>query len=56
MDKAGTGMGHEEQMQRLHGYLRAAGREPGSFGIEAWIRSTAALPTLRNGYSWDGCS
>jgi probable F420-dependent oxidoreductase len=34
----------EAQMQRLHGYLRAAGREPGSFGIEAWIRSSSGTP------------
>lgn len=29
----------EDQLQRLHGYLDAAGRTPDTFGIEAWIRS-----------------
>ena len=34
----------EAQLQRLHGYLRAAGREPQAFGIEAWIRSSSGTP------------
>lgn len=29
----------EQQLARLHGYLRDEGRDPGAFGIEAWIRS-----------------
>lgn len=32
------------QLERLHGYLRAAGRDPGTFGIEAWIRSSIGEP------------
>ena len=32
------------QLERLHGYLRAAGRDPGGFGIEAWIRSNSGGP------------
>lgn len=34
----------ESQLERLHGYLRAAGRDPGTFGIEAWIRSSIGEP------------
>ena len=34
----------EAQMQRLHGYLREAGRDPETFGIEAWIRSSSGTP------------
>jgi probable F420-dependent oxidoreductase len=34
----------ERRLQRLHGYLRAAGRDPGSFGIEAWVRSSIGGP------------
>jgi probable F420-dependent oxidoreductase len=32
------------QLARLHDYLRAAGRDPGAFGIEAWIRSSIGGP------------
>ncbi|MSO77844.1 MAG: LLM class F420-dependent oxidoreductase [Alphaproteobacteria bacterium] len=28
-----------EQLATLHGYLRAEGRDPRAFGVEAWIRS-----------------
>ncbi len=34
----------EGQLQRLNGYLRAAGRDPNEFGIEAWIRSSIGTP------------
>ncbi len=34
----------ESQLERLHGYLRDAGRDPGTFGIEAWIRSSIGEP------------
>jgi probable F420-dependent oxidoreductase len=34
----------ERQLERLHGYLRAGGRDPGAFGIEAWIRSGIGGP------------
>lgn len=34
----------EGQLQRLNGYLRAAGRDPNEFGIEAWIRSSIGAP------------
>jgi probable F420-dependent oxidoreductase len=34
----------ESQLQRLHGYLRAEGRDPSTFGIEAWIRSSSGTP------------
>jgi probable F420-dependent oxidoreductase len=32
------------QLARLRDYLRAAGRDPGAFGIEAWIRSSIGSP------------
>lgn len=32
------------QLERLHDYLRAAGREPQRFGIEAWVRSGIGGP------------
>ena len=32
------------QLQRLHGYLHAAGRDPAAFGLEAWIRSGIGGP------------
>jgi hypothetical protein len=34
----------EGQLEKLRGYLRAAGREPQQFGIEAWIRSGIGGP------------
>ena len=30
----------EGQLERLRAYLRDAGRDPGQFGIEAWVRSS----------------
>jgi len=40
------------QLETLRGYLRAAGRDPATFGIEAWIRSgdsTVKPETWRDG-------
>jgi probable F420-dependent oxidoreductase len=34
----------ETQLHSLHGYLCAQGRDPGMFGIEAWIRSSIGTP------------
>jgi probable F420-dependent oxidoreductase len=34
----------ESQLERLRGYLRAADRDPSTFGIEAWIRSSLGEP------------
>ena len=34
----------EGQLARLHGYLHAEGRDPSTFGIEAWIRSSIGGP------------
>jgi probable F420-dependent oxidoreductase len=34
----------EEQLARLHGYLRDQGRDPSAFGLEAWIRSGIGGP------------
>ena len=34
----------EARLETMRGYLRAAGREPGAFGIEAWIRSGEVKP------------
>lgn len=34
----------EARLERLHGYLRAAGRDPAAFGLEAWIRSSSGAP------------
>lgn len=34
----------QEKLARLHGYLRAEGRDPSGFGIEAWIRSNTGGP------------
>ena len=34
----------EAQLERLHAYLRAAGRDPAAFGLEAWIRSSSGAP------------
>ena len=34
----------ESQIERLHNYLRAEGRKPEDFGIEAWIRSSIGGP------------
>lgn len=34
----------EGQLARLHGYLRAEGRDPGAFGLEAWVRSSIGGP------------
>jgi probable F420-dependent oxidoreductase len=31
----------KDQLERLHGYLRSAGRDVRTFGIEAWIRSSS---------------
>jgi len=31
-------------LARLRGYLRTAGRDPGAFGVEAWIRSSIGGP------------
>ena len=49
MDRGGFPLGNpdektEGQLERLRGYLRAAGREPEAFGIEAWIRSSIGGP------------
>ena len=32
------------QLERLHNYLRAQGRDPQAFGIEAWVRSSIGSP------------
>ena len=32
------------QLERLHDYLRARGRDPQAFGIEAWVRSSIGGP------------
>lgn len=32
------------QLERLHDYLRARGRDPQTFGIEAWVRSSIGNP------------
>jgi alkanesulfonate monooxygenase SsuD/methylene tetrahydromethanopterin reductase-like flavin-dependent oxidoreductase (luciferase family) len=32
------------QLERLHDYLRARGRDPQAFGIEAWVRSSIGNP------------
>jgi alkanesulfonate monooxygenase SsuD/methylene tetrahydromethanopterin reductase-like flavin-dependent oxidoreductase (luciferase family) len=34
----------EDQLARLRGYLEAEGRDPGAFGIEAWVRSGSGGP------------
>ncbi|MGE3535996.1 MAG: LLM class F420-dependent oxidoreductase [Candidatus Tectimicrobiota bacterium] len=34
----------QSRLERLHGYLHAAGRTPEGFGIEAWIRSNSGTP------------
>jgi probable F420-dependent oxidoreductase len=34
----------EGQLQRLRNYLRAEGRDPAAFGIEAWVRSGIGGP------------
>ena len=34
----------EAKRERLHGYLRAAGRDPGSFGIEGWVNYAPSSP------------
>jgi hypothetical protein len=31
-------------LERLHDYLRAWGRDPQAFGIEAWVRSSIGGP------------
>jgi probable F420-dependent oxidoreductase len=36
----------EARLERLHGYLRAAGRDPAAFGLEAWIRSSSGTPDV----------
>lgn len=35
-----------DQVERLRGYLRTEGRDPGTFGIEAWIRSSIGGPDI----------
>jgi probable F420-dependent oxidoreductase len=34
----------EDQLVRLHKYLKDEGRDPGAFGIEAWVRSGIGEP------------
>jgi probable F420-dependent oxidoreductase len=34
----------QSHLARLHGYLRTEGRDPGKFGLEAWIRSSIGAP------------
>ena len=34
----------EGRLERLRGYLRDEGRDPGAFGIEAWVRSGIGGP------------
>jgi len=34
----------DAQLERLHNYLRAEGRDPETFGIEAWVRSGIGGP------------
>jgi probable F420-dependent oxidoreductase len=40
----GPGQGTRKRLEALHGHLRAAGRDPAAFGLEAWLRSGDGSP------------